>query len=106
MTQRSLWAGRSVALLGILLVALSLRILTGCAAPIYGLIGESFNLPLIAISVLGALAPAGFALASFITLEWDGIVGLYNSGFDPQRASLSPGVVLLTHLGRLRKGAP
>lgn len=84
MTQRSLWAGRTVALLGILLVALSLRILTGCAAPIYGLIGESFNLPLIAISVLGALAPAGFALASFITprlgrrigIEWGLILAI------------------------------
>jgi len=84
MTRRSLWAGRTVALLGILLVALSLRILTGCAAPIYGLIGKSFNLPLIAISVLGALAPAGFALASFITprlgrrigIEWGLILAI------------------------------
>lgn len=84
MTRRSLWAGRTVALLGILLVALSLRILTGCAAPIYGLIGKSFDLPLIAISVLGALAPAGFALASFITprlgrrigIEWGLILAI------------------------------
>jgi CelD/BcsL family acetyltransferase involved in cellulose biosynthesis len=39
-------------------------------------------------------------LASFICLEWDGGVGLYNSGFDPARAALSPGLVLLTHLIR------
>ena len=39
-------------------------------------------------------------LATFITLEWDGTVGLYNSGFDPDRAALSPGVVLLAHLIR------
>jgi CelD/BcsL family acetyltransferase involved in cellulose biosynthesis len=61
--------------------------------------------------VLGALAARGGArvwlletaagpIASFITLEWDGTVGLYNSGFDPQRAPLSPGVVLLAHLVR------
>jgi len=61
--------------------------------------------------VLAALAAHGGArvwlleaaagpIASFITLEWDGTVGLYNSGFDPQRAPLSPGVVLLTHLVR------
>jgi len=61
--------------------------------------------------VLAALAARGAArvwlletaagpIASFITLEWDGTVGLYNSGFDPQGASLSPGVVLLAHLVR------
>ena len=46
------------------------------------------------------LETAAGPIASFITLEWDGTVGLYNSGFDPQRASLSPGVVLLTHVVR------
>jgi CelD/BcsL family acetyltransferase involved in cellulose biosynthesis len=40
------------------------------------------------------------AIASFITLEWDGTVGLYNSGFEPARAALSPGLVLLTHVIR------
>jgi CelD/BcsL family acetyltransferase involved in cellulose biosynthesis len=39
-------------------------------------------------------------IASFVTLEWDGTVGLYNSGFDPERAALSPGVVLLAHVIR------
>jgi CelD/BcsL family acetyltransferase involved in cellulose biosynthesis len=39
-------------------------------------------------------------MASFITLEWDGTVGLYNSGFEPSWAALSPGLVLLTHLIR------
>jgi CelD/BcsL family acetyltransferase involved in cellulose biosynthesis len=43
--------------------------------------------------------PSG-PLAAFITLEWDGTVGLYNSGFDPARAALSPGVVLLANLVR------
>src|SRR5438093_1164166 len=46
------------------------------------------------------LETAAGPIASFITLEWDGTVGLYNSGFDPQRAALSLGVVLLTHLVR------
>ena len=67
MTPRALWAGRTLALLGILLVALSLRILTGAASPIFPLIAKSFPLPDMAIAVLGALAPASFALASFIT---------------------------------------
>ena len=39
-------------------------------------------------------------IASFVTLEWDGTVGLYNSGFHPDRAALSPGVVLLAHVIR------
>jgi CelD/BcsL family acetyltransferase involved in cellulose biosynthesis len=40
------------------------------------------------------------AIASFICLEWDDIVGLYNSGFAPARAALSPGLVLLSHVIR------
>jgi CelD/BcsL family acetyltransferase involved in cellulose biosynthesis len=44
-------------------------------------------------------APGG-PLASFLCLEWDGSVGLYNSGFDPERAALSPGVVLIAHIIR------
>jgi CelD/BcsL family acetyltransferase involved in cellulose biosynthesis len=59
--------------------------------------------------VAGALAEAGQArlwfldspggpLATFFTLEWDDTVGVYNSGFRPDRAGLSPGVVLLGHV--------
>jgi CelD/BcsL family acetyltransferase involved in cellulose biosynthesis len=44
-------------------------------------------------------APGG-PLASFITLEWDGTVGLYNSGFRPEAAAFSPGLVLLAHVVR------
>ncbi len=46
------------------------------------------------------LDTASGPIASFITLEWDDTVGLYNSGFHPDRAALSPGVVLLGHLIR------
>ena len=41
--------------------------------------------------------PSGPA-AGFVVLEWDGTVGLYNSGFHPERAALSPGLVLLVHV--------
>ncbi|MGH7335646.1 MAG: GNAT family N-acetyltransferase [Candidatus Rokuibacteriota bacterium] len=44
------------------------------------------------------LDTASEPLASFITLEWDGTVGLYNSGFEPSRAALAPGLVLLAHM--------
>jgi CelD/BcsL family acetyltransferase involved in cellulose biosynthesis len=46
------------------------------------------------------LDTASGPIASFITLEWRDAVGLYNSGFHPERAALSPGVVLLGHLIR------
>lgn len=76
MTPRALWRGRALALLGILLVALSLRILTGAASPIFPLIAQSFPLPDMAIAVLGALAPAGFAVASFITPKLGRKIGI------------------------------
>lgn len=43
--------------------------------------------------------PAGPA-AAFLCLEWDGRVGLYNSGFHPDLAGLSPGLVLLSRVIR------
>jgi CelD/BcsL family acetyltransferase involved in cellulose biosynthesis len=41
--------------------------------------------------------PSGPA-AGFVVVEWDATVGLYNSGFHPDRATLAPGLVLLVHL--------
>ncbi|MBI4594279.1 MAG: GNAT family N-acetyltransferase, partial [Candidatus Rokubacteria bacterium] len=46
------------------------------------------------------LDTAGGPLATFMTIEWDGTVGLYNSGFHPERAVLAPGLVLLAHVIR------
>ncbi len=46
------------------------------------------------------LDTASGPIAAFVTIEWDGTVGLYNSGFAPERAALSPGVVLLAQLIR------
>jgi CelD/BcsL family acetyltransferase involved in cellulose biosynthesis len=39
-------------------------------------------------------------IAAFVTLEWDETVGLYNSGFAPAHAALSPGLVLLAGVVR------
>lgn len=60
---------------------------------------------------LGALAEAGWArlwflewegapIACFLCLEHGGAAALYNSGFDPARARLAPGIVLLAHVIR------
>jgi CelD/BcsL family acetyltransferase involved in cellulose biosynthesis len=46
------------------------------------------------------LDSAAGPLATFLVLEWDGTVGVYNSGFHPERAPLAPGLVLLGHVLR------
>jgi CelD/BcsL family acetyltransferase involved in cellulose biosynthesis len=62
-------------------------------------------------TAVGALAQRGMArlwmleqerraLAVYVCIEWPGVVGLYNSGFDSAAASLSPGIVLLGHVIR------
>jgi len=58
--------------------------------------------------VLWFLETAAGPVASFVCLEWDGTVGLYNSGFAPERAALSPGLVLLSHVIRdaIARGRP
>ena len=50
----------------------------------------------------------GAAVAAFLCLEYGGRVGLYNSGFDPARAQLAPGIVLLAHVIRdaIERGVP
>lgn len=57
---------------------------------------------------LWLLEAGGEPVASFICLEWDDTVGLYNSGFSPPRAPLSPGLVLLSHVIRdaIARGRP
>ncbi|MGH7314125.1 MAG: GNAT family N-acetyltransferase [Candidatus Rokuibacteriota bacterium] len=49
---------------------------------------------------LWLLDSAAGPLATFLVLEWDGTVGVYNSGFHPDRAALAPGLVLLGHMVR------
>lgn len=50
----------------------------------------------------------GAAVAAFLCTEYAGSVGLYNSGFDPARAQLAPGIVLLAHVIRdaIERGLP
>jgi len=49
---------------------------------------------------LWLLETPGGPIASFVCLEWDATVGLYNSGFAPAHAALAPGLVLLAHVVR------
>jgi CelD/BcsL family acetyltransferase involved in cellulose biosynthesis len=50
----------------------------------------------------------GAPVAAFLCVEHAGSVGLYNSGFDPARAALAPGIVLLAHVIRdaIERGFP
>lgn len=66
--QRSLplWAGRTLALVGILLVALNLRTAVAAISPIADQISVDIPLSSVAFGVLGSLPPIAFALSGII----------------------------------------
>jgi len=61
------WAGRTAALLGILLVALNLRTVVAALSPISKLVSHDVPLNAVVIGVIGAAPPLMFALAGLIT---------------------------------------
>ena len=65
-TRLPLWAGRSLALVGILLVALSLRTAVAAISPIIAEIDKDISLTSISIGLIGTLPPIFFALSGFI----------------------------------------
>ncbi len=67
--------------------------------------GGFFRAVIVGLAVRGmarlwTLDAGGRAIAAFVCVEWPGTVGVYNSGFDPGMAALSPGIVLLAHVIR------
>jgi CP family cyanate transporter-like MFS transporter len=62
-----LWAGRTAALLGILLVALNLRTVVAALSPILNLVERDVPLSPVVIGIVGAAPPLLFALAGLIT---------------------------------------
>ncbi len=64
--QRPLWRGRTLALLGILLVAANLRTAVAALSPIFAQIRVDFALSSIAVGVLGMLPPVCFAVFGII----------------------------------------
>lgn len=64
---RSLWAGRSLALLGILLVAANLRTAVAALSPIVTEVNADIPLGAVAIGVLGMLPPVCFAVFGIFT---------------------------------------
>ena len=81
---RPVWAGRTLALIGIVIVAFNLRTLPGSLSPLFSLIQQEFSVPTLAIGIIGAIPPACFAVASLVTprigrrigIEWGLIVSL------------------------------
>ena len=60
-----LWAGRTVALVGIFLVALSLRTAVTAISPIIAEIRDDIPLTSVGIGIIGMLPPIFFALSGF-----------------------------------------
>ncbi len=58
-----LWAGRSMALLGIVLVALNLRTAVAAISPIAAQIGADVPLGAVALGIIGMVPPIAFALS-------------------------------------------
>lgn len=66
MTTRGLWAGRTLALLGVLLVALSLRTPVAALSPILDRIGAEMTLDAVVLALIGAAPPLAFAASGFV----------------------------------------
>ena len=62
-----LWAGRTAALLGILLIALNLRTIVAALSPILNLVERDVPLNPVVIGIIGAAPPLTFALAGLLT---------------------------------------
>jgi CP family cyanate transporter-like MFS transporter len=75
---RSLWAGRTLALLGIILVAATLRTAVAGLSPIVSEISDDIPLSSTAIGVLGMLPPVCFAVFGIFTPVFTRRLGLEN----------------------------
>ena len=64
---RPLWAGRALALVGVLLVAINLRTAVAALSPIFQAIGDDISLDSLGIGLLGTLAPLCFAAFGLLT---------------------------------------
>jgi CP family cyanate transporter-like MFS transporter len=63
---RALWAGRTTAVLGILLIALNLRTAVAAISPIVALVSKDIPLDSIGLGVLGTLPPIAFAASGLV----------------------------------------
>lgn len=73
---RTLFAGRTLAFLGIALLALNMRTAVTGLSPLIPAINESFELSTFAIALLGSIAPVCFALSGIFTPRIERRLGL------------------------------
>ena len=76
MTARPLWQGRTLAFVGIVLVAFSLRSAVASLSPVIDHIAEDFPLSPVAIGLIGAAPPVCFALFGLLTPLFERRFGL------------------------------
>src|SRR5215213_6117822 len=76
MPARSLWAGRTLALLGILLVALNLRSAVAALSPIITEVNADVPLNALTVGILGGLPPVCFAVFGVLTPTFARRLGL------------------------------
>ncbi|MGX1793981.1 MFS transporter [Microbacterium sp. NPDC055312] len=72
----SLWRGRVLAVLGILLCAFSLRSAVASLSPVVDLIGEDFEVSSAVLGVIGTLPPACFAVFGILTPDLERRLGI------------------------------
>jgi CP family cyanate transporter-like MFS transporter len=89
-----LWAGRTAALLGILLVALSLRSAVAALSPILDQVSVDIPLSAVVIGIIGAAPPITFALSGLLTPRISRSLGLEGSTL------LAVGAMVVGHVAR------
>ena len=95
----SLWLGRSIALIGILLVALNLRLAVTAISPIIDVINNDIALTSVGIGVIGMLPPIVFALSGFTAPAVAHRLGLERS------MVLAIALMVIGHLARAFAGS-
>lgn len=73
---RSLWQGRSLAVLGIVLFAFSLRTAVASLSPVLGQITDDFAMPAAVIGLIGTAPPVCYAIFGIVTPQLERRFGL------------------------------
>ncbi|MFE1664827.1 MFS transporter [Microbacterium sp. P02] len=73
---RPVWQGRTLALVGIVLFAFTLRTAVASLSPLTGYIAEDFDLPAVAIGLIGTAPPVCYAIFGILTPQFERRFGL------------------------------
>ncbi|MGZ0712079.1 MFS transporter (plasmid) [Coraliomargarita sp. W4R53] len=73
---RPLWQGRTLALVGILLIAFSLRSAVASLSPLFAYIEQDFDLPAVVLGLIGTAPPVCYAIFGLLTPTFERRIGL------------------------------